>query len=204
MFWTPLAVARRAAALLAAHGARRVLDIGAGPGKFCLGAGAAEPSLSFTGVEHRPELVEVAASLAARWGLGNVHFEVGDATERAWELHDGLYFFNPFGENLFGDPSEYLDDTVELSCRRFQRDIERTEGLLVDAAVGTVVATYHGFGGRIPTSYELVQAERCGTNWLRMWVKREEGNPSQTGWRELYYGGIRRTRFFNEADPQPA
>jgi predicted RNA methylase len=209
MFWTPLAVARRAAELFASHGARRVLDVGSGPGKFCLGAAAREPSLSFTGIEHRDELVAIATTLAEQLGLPNVRFEKGEATASDWGAHDGLYFFNPFGENLFGDPSEFLDDTVELSCRRFQRDVERTESQLIAAAVGTVVATYHGYGGRVPCSYELVEAERCGTNWLRVWVKREEGNPSQSGWRELYYGGVRRTRFFTEQecepdDPQPA
>src|SRR5207244_1254082 len=34
--WTPVAVARRAAELLVGAGARRLLDVGSGPGKFCI------------------------------------------------------------------------------------------------------------------------------------------------------------------------
>lgn len=204
MFWTPLCVARRAAQLMSQHGARRVLDVGSGAGKFCMGAAAAVPTLELVGVEHRPELVAIASALARRLGLQNARFEVGDAVRSDWSQHDGLYFFNPYGENLFGDPAEYLDETVELSCRRFQAEIEQTELRLVDAPVGTIVATYHGYGGRIPASFDLAAAERCGTNWLRVWRKREAGNPAQTGWRELYYGGIRRTRFFSGRQRQPA
>ncbi len=52
-FWTPIAVAQRAAELLRGAGARRILDVGAGLGKFVLAAARAAPELDFVGVEQR-------------------------------------------------------------------------------------------------------------------------------------------------------
>jgi len=58
-FWTPVSVAARAARLLVRDASTRVLDIGSGAGKFCI-VGAAVTGASFTGIEHRGHLVEVA------------------------------------------------------------------------------------------------------------------------------------------------
>ena len=82
-FWSPLAVARRAGEILPDLGARRVLDVGSGCGKFCIAAAASAPDVEFTGVEHRSHLVDAAASAAARVGLTNVRFRCGDATVAA-------------------------------------------------------------------------------------------------------------------------
>ncbi|HEY0465790.1 MAG TPA: hypothetical protein VGC79_16365, partial [Polyangiaceae bacterium] len=35
-YWTPVAVAARAAAIFREQGATRILDVGCGPGKFCV------------------------------------------------------------------------------------------------------------------------------------------------------------------------
>jgi hypothetical protein len=43
--------------------------------------------------------------------------------------------------------------------------------LLSTARVGATVVTYHGLGGPIPSSYDLVSEEPCGTACLRTWVK---------------------------------
>jgi hypothetical protein len=50
MHWTPFDVTRRAASIFAAHRHRRVLDVGAEPGKLCIAAASAQPRLSFTGL----------------------------------------------------------------------------------------------------------------------------------------------------------
>jgi SAM-dependent methyltransferase len=170
-FWTPLAVACRAAALFALHGARRVLDVGSGPGKFCLPAGCLHPDLDFVGIEQRAELVAASRLAQARLRLENVLFFQGDATLASWNRFDGLYLYNPFEENLCGQ-HQRLDDTVELSMARYLADVRRVAAALATASVGTCVVTYHGFGGRVPSSYDLVHAERAHTGWLRVWVKR--------------------------------
>jgi len=177
-FWTPVSVAARAAAAFSLHKATRILDVGCGPGKFCIVAGCLQPELEIHGVEQRPRLVRLGSALARRLGAPNVRFSAADATRVSWEEYDGLYFFNPFGENIF-DEHEWFDNEVDLSRMRFSTDLLRAERLLARARVGTVVVTYHGLGGAIPSSYELVSDDRAGSDRLRTWVKRSQ---DQTAW----------------------
>jgi predicted RNA methylase len=183
-FWTPVAVARRAAHLLGEHGARTVLDVGAGPGKFCITAALHRPEMRWIGVEQRPRLVQVARSLIRRMGLANADVRVGDAVGVDWSEFDAFYFFNPFGENLFADEAERLDSSVELSRRRFMADSSLVEQALQRAPLGTVVVTYYGFGGRIPGAFTPMHREAAGTDWLRVWVRTEPRSMEET-WLEL-------------------
>ena len=172
-YWTPVDVARRAALLFREAGVRRVLDVGSGVGKFVLVAAAVAPEVTFVGVEQRARLVEVARRAHQRLRLPNAVFTVGEATASSWRGFDGLYFFNPFAENLFLD-GEQVDDAVELTEARFFRDIVRTERALREASLGTSIVTYHGMSGRMPACYELSQSMRAGSDWLRLWVKTRE------------------------------
>ena len=168
-FWTPVEVARRAAEFLAPEPTARVLDVGSGVGKFCI-VGAATTGASFSGVEHRPHLVEIAKRAARRFDALRVDFTVGTIEEVEWFNFDAFYLFNPFEENVFATPSA-LDRSVVLSEARFWADVAFVERRLARLPVGARVATYHGFGGRIPPSYELVaQHPVCGAV-LRFWIK---------------------------------
>src|SRR5579872_4063412 len=66
--WTPLHVAHRCARWLQAEGARTVVDVGSGAGKFCV-ATALCSSLRLIGLEHRPRLVAAARDLARRFAV---------------------------------------------------------------------------------------------------------------------------------------
>jgi hypothetical protein len=48
--WTPVRIARRAAELLTLSGAKRILDVGSGVGKFCI-VGALTTEAQFVGIE---------------------------------------------------------------------------------------------------------------------------------------------------------
>jgi SAM-dependent methyltransferase len=170
VYWTSVAVARRAAQILEAHGVHRVLDIGSGVGKFCIVAAARAPRLEFAGVEHRPGLVTIARSLAAEVGITNATFSVGDATLMPWKGFDAFYVFNSFAENDF-PADEQFDQTVELSHARHIAEAKRIARRLAAAPAGSVVVTYHGLSGPIPGSYELLHAEAAGSGWLRVWRK---------------------------------
>ena len=170
-FWTPVAVARRAAELLRGAGATRVLDVGSGPGKFVLVAAVAAPELEFVGVEHRIHLVAVAHSVRLRLGIENAHFRTGDAVATSWLDFDAFYFFNPLAENVYPQEDRF-DARVELTDAKFVRDVLAIEAGLRAARSGTSVVTYHGASVRMPGSYGLEHAERAGSNWLRLWVKR--------------------------------
>jgi SAM-dependent methyltransferase len=169
-YWTPAAVAQRAAQLFVDHGARRVLDVGSGIGKFCLLAAASQPEVEWIGIDRRELLVQDARALAVRSGLDNVRFECGDAFDCAWDAFDGFYFFNPFGENLV-PVKERFDTSVRLSRSRFLEDVQHVESHLRALRTGSVLVTYHGLGGPIPSSFAIVSDEPAGTDRLRAWQK---------------------------------
>ncbi len=168
-FWTPVAVATAAARMLVTRRTTRVLDVGAGVGKLCL-VGALSTAASFTGVERRGALVDVARGVAERLGLRGATFLHGEIEAIDWGAYDALYLFNPFEENLY-QPTEQLDQSVPLSDERFERDIAVVEQALAAARIGTRVVTYHGFGGRIPSGYRLVEEATAGSDRLRLWVR---------------------------------
>ncbi len=169
-FWTPIAVARKAAWWMARARSRRVLDVGSGVGKLCV-VGALTTELTFHGIEQRVPLVEAARDLAALFALGpRVAFSAGKLEEARFADYDTLYFFNPFGENV-ADPQEWLDATVELSQLRLGNDVWFIERQLREAALGTRVVTYHGYGGPIPDCYHPTVCAPAGTGVLRLWTK---------------------------------
>ncbi len=179
-YWTSIKVATRACEWLPDAGARRVLDVGSGPGKLCV-IGAITAQLQFIGLEHRPHLVEAARQLAITFGVQHrVRFIRGDLDAFPdLDAFDALYLYNPFGENLFL-PKDHLDDTVEVSQARFQREIRRIEAILAELPSGAHVVTHNGFGGRVPSSYTLERTERAGVNQLRLWRQTEDGVEGQS------------------------
>ena len=171
-FWTPIAVALVAARMLVDRRSARVLDIGAGVGKLCL-VGALSTGASFTGLERRPGLVDIARGVAGKLQLSTASFVHGELEAIDWGQYDSIYLFNPFEENLFG-PEEQLDQSVPLSDARFHRDVSLVEHGLKAAPVGMRLVTYHGFGGRVPPGYRLMEEFGPGVNRLCLWVKVSE------------------------------
>ena len=171
VFWTPVAVAMRAARLLAPQPGARILDVGAGVGKFCIVA-AATVGAHVRGVEHRGHFVDIARGAASKVGV-DVDFVHGTLEDEDASAVDGVYLFNPFAENL-SSPRDHLDKTVELSLSRFWRDVGTTECFLRAARAGTRVVTYCGFGGTMPEDYVLALRERRSSN-LELWIKSDRG-----------------------------
>jgi hypothetical protein len=73
------------------------------------------------------------------------------------------------------EPAEQFDREVELSAGCCSRDTSIAEAWLDAAAAGTCVLTYHGFGGRIPSTYRLVRSVPIGSDHLRLWTKGRPG-----------------------------
>jgi len=178
-YWSGLAVAKRAATWFSELGARTVVDIGSGAGKFCVAA-ALFGRCRFTGLEQRPRLVAAARNLAQLFGVDDrVSFIVGAMGEAALPSADVYYFYNPFGENLF-PPTDHLDDSVELGKDRFDRDIAAVEDFLRRVPIGTCALTYNRFGGRIPSCYDEIRVARDLPAVLSMWRKAREPRMPRT------------------------
>lgn len=168
-YWTPVAVALRAAELLAPRRTMRVLDFGSGCGKLCI-VGAIRTGAFFTGVEHRAHLVRSANAASRLLRVETTQFVHGSFEHVDVSRFDAIYFFNPFEENLFGRAAQ-LDWTVELSRPRFLRDASSAIRILLAARPGTRVVTYHGLGTRMPAGYFKVHRERIHTDVLELWIK---------------------------------
>jgi SAM-dependent methyltransferase len=167
--WTPLEVAVAAASWLAELGVERVIDIGSGPGKFCVAAALAG-NVAFIGVEQNPRFVGVARSLARVFGVERrVQFLEAALGEGALPVADAYYLYNPFAQHLFA-PSEY-DAGGTPNYERYRRDVMLAQDTFRRAPSGTVVLTYNGFGGLMPSSYEACRVDRELPCVLRMWRK---------------------------------
>ncbi len=172
MFWTPVAVAMKASAWLDELGVATVLDVGSGVGKFCALAALAGKA-HFTGVEHRARLVPLATELARALGVGErARFFQGTLGETPLPAVDAYYFYNPFGENVYG-PEDHLDEDVLLTPSRYSKDVSAALALLEAAPVGTVLVTYNGLGAHAPPSYRPLRTESIGASELSL-LRREQ------------------------------
>jgi predicted RNA methylase len=159
-YWTPLMVAKRAAAWFDDVNVRTVVDIGSGAGKFCVAAALAG-HCRFIGLEQRSRLVASARTLARAFEVDDrVSFIEGAFRDIPTPVADAYYLYNPFGEYVFGS-RDHVHRDVELSDKRRARDIAAVKDLLERAPAGTCVLTYNGFGGRVPGSYQQT----------RLWMK---------------------------------
>lgn len=156
LHFTPLAVARRAAAWLSADGVREVADLGAGAGKLCL-VGAATTQARFTGIEQRPGLVQVARRAARLMGLEErAQFVQGDLRTVPLGRYQAFYVYDPFSE-VEAEPDERLDPFVPTQDRA--ADVATLLDRLAAAPAGTRLVMFCGLGGPTPPGYRLAAAE---------------------------------------------
>lgn len=167
-YWSRVDVAQRAARWFSEVGARRVLDVGAGVGKFCIIASLATRQRVW-GLERRGRLVEEGRQLSAKLGADVVlhHGTLKDVDPAGF---DGLYFFNPFGEYV-AEQHERFDEDAPSSVHEYVHDARTVELWLRKLPVGTTMITYNGLGGRIPLSWELQRKEELHGDPLRLWMK---------------------------------
>ncbi len=167
--WTPLHVCQRVVRLLAPGPGERVLDVGSGVGKLCV-IGSLTTQAVFVGVEQRAHLVLEAERVARTLGAARAEFVHGNAFALDWSPYRGLYFYNPFGEMLL-DGDLAIDGSIRVGAEAYEEYIAATRARLGQMPLGTRVALYHGFGGDLPPSYEMVSSEWLGNGTLELWVR---------------------------------
>lgn len=167
--WTPVEVGIRAASLLAPSPNTRVLDVGSGVGKLCA-VGALSSNAVWCGIEQHEDLVTAARRLARALGIAqHTMFLRGDALAFDWWDFDAIYLYNPFELPLFPDVL-----TAEEHALAYKVQVARVQDRLAGLRGGTRVLTFHGFGGVMPASYELIFHERVPVVGLdlALWVQR--------------------------------
>lgn len=167
--WTPVKVARRAAEYLVTAPGTKVLDIGCGPGKFCIVGALATEGL-FKGVEQRADLCRVGQAAILKAKIPNAEIVHGNVMDLDFSEFDAFYLFNPFEENL-GTTSP-IDRTIELSETLYEGYTDHVASQLARAPLGTKVATFYGRCQEIPPGYEPVGT--TGHRSLKFWVKQSE------------------------------
>lgn len=155
--WTPLNVTQQAVQFLVPGDHVRVLDIGSGVGKFCLGAAYYKPNAFFYGVEQRKELVGHAEAAKEVLGLSNVSFIHGNFTKLDLKRYDHFYFYNSFYENIKGTPK--IDYKVLFSETLYNYYNRYLFKQLEEMPTGTRVVTRCSWEDKIPPSYSVVSSD---------------------------------------------
>jgi hypothetical protein len=168
--WTPVRVAARAAAILTQNGATRILDVGAGVGKFCI-VGSLTTGAEFIGVEQRAYLVAIARSTAAQLDAGRAAFVHANMDSFSFDGFNGIYLYNPFYEQI----AEYLvpiDGVIPRSPLGYRHLVRTTVAKLAALLPPVAVVTFNGFGGSFPPEYQFLGDEPAGNDRLELWVKK--------------------------------
>jgi len=164
--WTPVDVARMAAEYLAESPNCKVLDIGAGAGKFCL-VGAACTEGMFYGVEQRESLTKISTKIARNNGINNVEFIHSNIDRIEFSDFDSFYFYNSFYENI--DTSCPIDKNVHFEEDLFHTYSNYVRDQLDRTPIGTRVVTYWSNWEEIPKSFDLKHSAYNGL--LNFWWK---------------------------------
>jgi len=166
--WSPVNVCRLAAKLLAPKPGVRVLDIGCGPGKFCM-VGAAVTAGHFTGIERRLRFVKTARDLVELYSLTTVQIIHGNVTDFDFQDYEAFYLYNPFEENVL--PPLRIDSDVVTGPNLYTEYVHCVQHQVRRMPTGTRVITYSGDDAEIPEGY-LCQ-ELAFDDELKLWVKQD-------------------------------
>lgn len=165
--WTPLNITQMVVEYLAPYKDVKILDIGSGAGKFCLGGGYYKPDAFFFGIEQRKDLVTHAEIARNILGLDNVHFLHGNLTEMDFKRFDTFYFYNSFYENLMD--TDKIDNNIKCTPALYNYYNRKLYEKLAELETGTRLATFHSLEDHIPANYQMVEA--WAGNLLKFWVK---------------------------------
>lgn len=170
--WTPVGVAIRATALLSPTSSTRILDVGSGVGKLCI-VGAMSAGGLWYGVERHEPMVHAARMLASTLGVAErTRFVHGDALALDWQAFDVIYLYNPFeSPAIDADPRQHAVD--------FRARVAHVERRLTTLRDRVRVVTLDGFGGVMPSSYELVYQERFPRAGLNLVVWEQRAAPHE-------------------------
>lgn len=128
--------------------------------------GALTAAGTWVGVEQHATLVDSATELSRLLGVANrTRFLTADVFAVDWNDFDALYLYNPFELAVFGDAVPRQPPSIQVA---------RAQQRLAALPNCTRVVTFHGFGGVMPATFELLYHERTvplGLD-LALWIQR--------------------------------
>jgi SAM-dependent methyltransferase len=167
MHWTPLHIAKKAAAFLAAEPGKKILDIGSGAGKFCLAAAYYQPGCFYYGIEQRKNLIAAAQAAQDILRIQNVAFIHANIKGFDAGEYDHFYFFNAFFENI---NDEYkIDNELTYSKDLYNAYNRHLYKQLNKKPAGTRLVTFHSTQDEIPDTYHEVGGMEDEV--LKFWMK---------------------------------
>ena len=167
--WTTIRAAQAFVSLIGENQKASFVDLGSGVGKMCLLL-ALLTDLEITGVERRESLVKVARNLAETNAPGRIHYLKMDMFELEWRDYDLLYMYNPFFE-LVCRTGLLIDSNIQGGDLAFRKSINSVYKKLDQLLPGQRVVTFHGFGGKFPANFKLIQRVVVGKGSLGLWER---------------------------------
>jgi predicted RNA methylase len=168
--WSSVRVARAVGRMLEDQPESSFIDLGCGVGKLCVLL-ALTTQLKVSGIERRPTLVQTCRRLAEANAPGQINFIQGDILEHDWSSYDILFLYNPFMEHKCSRTNANLiDSNVAFSKDAFDTYVDGCFDKLSQLREGQRVITYHGYGGTMPETLQMIDSEKIGNGTLRMWA----------------------------------
>ncbi|UCS92740.1 class I SAM-dependent methyltransferase [Echinicola marina] len=166
--WTPLAIIKQTVGFLCQGRHTKVLDIGAGSGKFCL-IGAMYANARFFGVENRAFLVKASRKIAKELGMEQqVTFIHSSVQDLDLSQFDAFYFFNSFHENL--DTTDAIEKESMVDEQAYQAYTQNLKEQLAKLPKGTRIAIYCTDADIIQDNYLRVAVLSKGK--LQFWERK--------------------------------
>lgn len=170
--WTTAAVVRQVAHWLAKHHShKKIIDIGSGVGKFCILLGL-HTRMEVHGIEQRKSLYEISLRLRNDNFLKNVTFIHGNMVDMHWEDYDIYYLYNPFQEHLVNNGWSRINGDITFAPSLFGKYIDEIFRQLVWVKKGKLLITFHGYGGIVPSTWDLIHRVPIRNGDLCMWEKK--------------------------------
>lgn len=168
--WTSINVAQLIAKWISPYKNKKFLDGGSGVGKLCILLRYLT-ELEIHGVEQRQSLVKISQEIATTNGLTDLYFEAKNIQDVVFADYDIIYLYNPFQEHVCYSETLLIDKTIELDKKYFQEYTAKIFQELKVLKQGSVLITFHGYGGKVPKNWTLKYNQFIEGGFLSMWVK---------------------------------
>ncbi|WP_374073491.1 methyltransferase domain-containing protein [Bdellovibrio bacteriovorus] len=177
--WTSIKVAQTLAEWLQPYKGKKFIDLGSGVGKLCILLRLLT-DLEIYGVEQRRNLVAISDEIVSVNNLDRVKFSNGNLIDLNWADYDIYYLYNPFQEHVSALNAFLIDSNIKMSTDHYRQYIAKVSEELKKAKEGTVLITYHGYGGSTNKFWKLIHSQFIEGGFLCMWIKDSKQSNTRT------------------------